>query len=342
MVSVEVMDPEAWSLEALAGQRLLVGFEGLRLDAELRALIRSVQPAGVILFRRNIATPEQVRELTAALQSFAARIGLPPLWIAVDQEGGRVARLPPPFTQFPETPPIASLAQAERFAAITASELGAVGINMNLAPVLDVAPAGFGSVMEGRALGSDPLTVARLGAAVIRGLQSRGVLSVAKHFPGIGRTRLDSHEDLPVLTEDLEALESFELLPFRAAVDSGVAGIMISHVLYPRLDPQRPASLSAVVVQGLLRRRLGHKGLALSDDLNMGAVAQACSFEEAVRQAFRAGVDLLLVCRHTERIARAHAVLLEELEKGDSQRQESARESIARILDAKGVLSERQ
>lgn len=333
------MNPGTWSIAGLAGQRLLVGFEGVRFDPELRALIRSFQPAGVILFRRNIETPGQVRELTAALQDFAAGIGIPPLFVAVDQEGGRVARLPPPFTQFPETPPIASLAEAERFAAITAAELGAVGINMNLAPVLDVAPAGFGSVMEGRALGSDPKAVARLGVAVIRGLQSRGILSVAKHFPGIGRTRLDSHEDLPVLAEDLDGLESCELPPFRAAVACGAAGIMISHVLYPRLDAQCPASLSAAVARGLLRQRLGYGGLALTDDLNMGAVARVFSLEEAVRRAFRAGVDLLLVCRGTERIARAHAVLVAELQRGEARMRESAFESIERILAAKRVLA---
>lgn len=339
MVCNDPMNPGPWSIADLAGQRLLVGFQGVRFDPDLRALIRSFRPAGVILFRRNIETPQQIRELTASLQDFAAGIGIPPLFVAVDQEGGRVARLPPPFTQFPETPPIASPAEAERFAAITAAELNAVGINMNLAPVLDVAPEGFGSVMEGRALGSDPQVVARLGVAVIRGLQSRGILSVAKHFPGIGRTRLDSHEDLPVLAEDLDSLEAFELPPFRAAADCGVAGIMISHILYPRLDPAQPASLSAAVAQGLLRRRLGYGGLSLTDDLNMGAVARAFSFEEAVRRAFRAGVDLLLVCRDTERIARAHALLVEELQAGNMRMRQSASESIERILAAKRALS---
>lgn len=329
------MDPERWDTARLAGQRLIVGFEGLRFDDALADLLARCKPAGVILFRRNVSSPEQLRALTAALQGFAAAIGLPPLIVSVDQEGGRVARLGPPFTQFPNTPPVATLEEAERFAAVTAAELAAAGINTNLAPVLDIAPPGFGSVMEGRALGGDPQTVTRLGIAIMSGLQSRGILSVAKHFPGLGRTRLDSHEDLPVLDEEPAALEAFDLLPFRAAVSAGAAGILLAHLLCPRLDPERPASLSRAVAVDVLRCRLGYPGLSFTDDLNMGAVAKTLPFEEAVRSAFHAGVDLLLVCRDLERAARAHDVLVKELEETGSAGRDEALRSIARILQAK-------
>lgn len=329
------MDPGGWDSERLAGQRLIVGFEGLLFDDDLADLIARCKPAGVILFRRNVSSPGQLRALTAALQGFAASLGLPPLIVAVDQEGGKVARLGPPFTQFPNAPPVASPEEAERFAAVTAAELAAVGINTNLAPVLDIAPPGFGSVMEGRALGSDPQTASRLGVAIVAGLQSRGILSVAKHFPGLGRTRLDSHEDLPVLDEDPAVLEAFDLLPFRAAVSAGVAGLLLAHLLVPRIDPERPASLSRAVAKELLRGKLGYTGLSLTDDLNMGAVAKALPFPEAVRSAFRAGVDLLLVCRDAKRAACAHDVLVEELRAAGEAAREEALGSVARILRAK-------
>jgi beta-N-acetylhexosaminidase len=328
------MEFESWPAEQLAGQRLMAGFEGKHLDRPLRGLIADLQLGGLILFKRNVESPRQIAGLCRAVQRYARDCGLPPLFIAIDQEGGQVARLGPPFTQFPGNPAIRNTADAERFARITAIELAWVGINMNLAPVLDAAPEGFESIMARRTFGSDPRQVARLGRAVIAGMQAGGIMAVAKHFPGIGRTRLDSHLDLPNLDADLGSLEAFDLIPFQAAIGEPVAGVMLSHILYPRLDPQWPASLSPVIAHDLLRQRMGFAGLVLTDDLEMGAITRHFGFSAAIRQVLRAQIDVVLICRSAEKLRRAHAVMARKT--GESEKRRTAAEAAAsRILAMK-------
>lgn len=328
------MDLKYWPMEQLAGQRLMAGFEGKHLDRRLQGLIADLQLGGLILFKRNVESPRQLAGLCRAVQRYARDCGLPPLFIAIDQEGGPVARLGPPFTQFPGNPAVRNTADAERFARITAIELAWVGINMNLAPVLDAAPEGFESIMAGRAFGSDPRQVAQLGQAVIAGMQAGGILAVAKHFPGIGRTRLDSHLDLPRLDADLGSLEAYDLIPFQAAIGETVAGIMLSHILYPRLDPQWPASLSPAIAHDLLRRRMGFAGLVFTDDLEMGAITRHFGFGAAIRQVLRARVDVALICRSAEKLRRAHAVMARKI--GESEKRRAAAEAAAaRILAMK-------
>ncbi|HWP35663.1 MAG TPA: beta-N-acetylhexosaminidase, partial [Thermodesulfobacteriota bacterium] len=291
---------------------LLVGFPGPTPSAELLALVRE-GVAGVVYFRRNVqGGPEAIARLTAALQAEAAAAGRPPLLVAVDQEGGPVARLSAPFTEFPGARALGLAADerlAERVGRATAAELRAVGITVNLAPVVDVLTHPANPVMAGRTFGTDPALVARLGAALVRGLQAGGVAACAKHFPGHGDTDEDSHRTLPVVPHPLERLERVELPPFAAAVAAGVAMVMTAHVLYPALDPDRPATLSARVVEGLLRRRLGFDGVVVSDDLEMAAVAGRFGWEEAVVAAVEAGCDLLLICHDAERQQRAIAAL---------------------------------
>jgi beta-N-acetylhexosaminidase len=245
-----------------------------------------------------------------------------------------VARLGRPFTQFPGNPAIANVADAERFAAITASELSSVGVNMNLAPVLDVAPEGFGSVMAARAFGSDPQRTATLGATVIRVLQNRNIMAVGKHFPGIGRTSLDSHCDLPVLDADAASLDEYDLIPFRAAIQEAVAGIMLSHVLYRRLDPVWPSSLSKRVARNMLRKQLGYTGVVITDDLEMSAISRHYEFKASIRQVLRADVDVALICRSSEKLEQAHACMTKKI--GESERMRTRAEaSVARIMAIK-------
>jgi len=328
------MDVQFWSEEKLAGQRLMAGFEGTRWNTGLQHLIAALKVGGLILFKRNVQSPAQLAELCRSAQQSARDGGQPPLFIAIDQEGGAVARLGPPFTQFPGNPPITNVGEAARFAEITAAELASVGINMDLAPVLDVAPEGLDSVMAGRAFSSNPDQVGRLGGTVIEGLQSRGIMAVAKHFPGIGRTTLDSHLDLPVLDADLSSLESCDIIPFRAAVEKKVAGVMLSHILYSRLDPEWPASLSARIARGLLRWRLGFKGLVITDDLEMGAITRHYGFTSAIRQVLRADIDTALICHSAEKVETAHALMTRKI--GESvKRREQAETSAARIMTLK-------
>ncbi len=202
------MDITTYSDEQLAGQRLMVGFEGTEINRDLEFLINEIKVGGIILFARNLIDPRQIKHLCLSAQEDARSRGQPPLLIAIDQEGGQVARLRKPFTQFAGNPEMENRLDAQRFAQITAAELAEVGINMNMAPVLDVAFGGPKSIMAGRSFGHDPLWVSDLGTTVIEHLQKNGIMSVAKHFPGIGRTTLDSHLDRPDLDIDFNTLKA--------------------------------------------------------------------------------------------------------------------------------------
>jgi beta-N-acetylhexosaminidase len=228
---------------------------------------------------------------------------------------------------------MAGTADAERFARITAAELAGVGINMNLAPVLDVAPPDLDSVMAGRVFPGNPEQVARLGTVVIDRLQADGVMAVAKHFPGIGRTTLDSHLDLPVLDVAPDVLES-DLIPFRAAVRCGVAGVMLSHIRYPGLDPEWPASLSTVVARDLLRRRFGYGGLVMTDDLDMGAIQKYFDIPTACGRILDAGIDLTVICHKGPAIETAFRSILDLQGRSSATKAEGAA-SADRILSMK-------
>jgi beta-N-acetylhexosaminidase len=279
-----------------AGQRLMIGFDGRVLDDGLKFAIDTLKVGGLILFACNIESPGQLADLCGSAQTYAASCGQPPLFIAIDQEGGRVARLKPPFTQFGGNPAMHSPQDAIDFARITADELRRTGINMNMAPVLDVLPVTGESVMRDRAFGGDPDWVARMGCTVIEHLQRNGVMAVAKHFPGIGRTVLDSHAELPDLDIAPEALAGRDLIPFQAAIKANVSGVMLSHIRYLRHDPIWPASLSPHIVQTLLRQHLGYDGLVITDDLDMGAVAKHYDIGTTVGQCLLSGVDIVLIC----------------------------------------------
>jgi beta-N-acetylhexosaminidase len=285
------------AIRRTVGQLLIGSLPGTTIPPEMRSLAREFSLGGVILFARNIEAPEQVAELSHDLQALAAE---QPLWVSVDQEGGRVARLKAPFTVWP---PMAVLgrsgdaALAGRFAVALAAELRAVGITLDFAPVLDIHTNPKNPVIGDRALAADAETVARLGAAIVRGLQEHGVAACGKHFPGHGDTSTDSHLELPVVEHPPDRIRGVELVPFRAAIAAEVACIMTAHVLVPSLDDERPATLSPRIVTGLLREELGFGGVILSDDLEMKALAAAHTAADAAVSAIAAGCDGVLVCR---------------------------------------------
>jgi len=289
---------------------LMFGFDGIRINDDVRHLIDGLKVGGLILFRRNIDAPEQVTDLCRSVQQFAADCGQPPLFIAVDQEGGEVARLRKPFTLFPGNPKMTGTADAVEFAETTASELTGIGINMNMAPVLDIAPEGMDSVMINRAFGADPRWVSTLGTTVIRELQQRNIMAVGKHFPGIGRTTLDSHLDLPELDIDPDVMEKADLLPFRAAIDSGVSAMMMSHVRYGKIDSQWPASLSGALAGRLLRGKMGFDGVVMTDDLDMGAIANHYDMETVITRVVEADIDIAMICHRSRKMETAFEVLL--------------------------------
>jgi len=284
------------SLRREIGQLLIGSLPGTTITPELRSLAREFQLGGITLFKRNIEAPEQVAELNHDLQALASGL---PLWAAVDQEGGRVARLRAPFTEWP---PMATLGRAgdeslaRRFAAALAAELKAVGISLDFAPVLDIHTNARNPIIGDRALGEDAETVARLGAAIIRGLQENGIAACGKHFPGHGDTSVDSHLALPLVEHPPDRIRRVECVPFREAVRSGVAFIMTAHILVPSLDEEKPATLSPAVVRGMLREELDFNGVILSDDLEMKAIADTYTVPDAAIQAIAAGCDGVLVC----------------------------------------------
>ncbi|MBW2365450.1 MAG: beta-N-acetylhexosaminidase [Deltaproteobacteria bacterium] len=308
------MNIKKFSNEQLAGQRLIVGFEGKKLNQELKFLIEELKIGGVILFSNNLSAPEQIKNLCSSVQEYARSCGQPPLFIAVDQEGGEVARLKDPFTQFPGNPSMKNVKDAEKFAKITAKELSEVGINMNMAPVMDVIPEDLDSIMAGRVFGNDPAFVSKMGVSVIKHLQQNGIMAVAKHFPGIGKTALDSHNDLPILTSERSELESFDYLPFSAAIKAGVSAIMLSHILYSKIDLDWPASLSVHIAKGLLRDHLGFKGLVMTDDLDMGAVVKNFNFNSVIHQILSSEIDIVLICHKGPNIKAAFKKILERIE----------------------------
>ncbi len=298
------MTPENANIELLAGQRLMVGFEGTELNNELKTLIRDIKVGGIILFAINIQSAAQVKALCKSAQEYAQTCNLPPLIIAVDQEGGEVARLKKPdFTEFPGNPHINDVESAEIFGTIVANELKSVNINMNFAPVMDCLPTlnsvttNFKSIMVNRVFPGTPENVAKLGSHVIETLQRNGIMAVAKHFPGIGRTTRDSHIELPVLKSehaDQNLMENSDFIPFKAAIKSNVAGIMLSHILYKSMDNDWPASLSYNIAKRVLRNQMGYQGVVMTDDLDMKAIKY--DIKTTIRQILNAEVDIALIC----------------------------------------------
>lgn len=314
-----VLDPSIDDLSArqLAGQLLVVGFAGLEVPAELSRAFEASERAGVVLFRRNLEPGlgglAALRALCSGLLA-ASPAELPPL-VAIDEEGGRVARLAPPALRLPPMRRLAELGDlelCERVAAAVARELRGLGITLNFAPVVDVDTNPDNPIIGDRAFSRDPERVVEFAAAYLRGLRAGGVAGCLKHFPGHGDTLLDSHLALPSVAHGRERLEATELLPFRRLA-AQAESMMTAHVVYPALDPTCPATLSPRIARDLLRGELGFGGVLFSDDLEMQAIAG--SVGAAALAAVRAGCDLLLVCSRADAQAEVHAALESEIDR---------------------------
>jgi beta-N-acetylhexosaminidase len=337
---------EEMSLEQKVGQVFMLGFEGTTLTTTNRALIQGLHLGGVTLFARNIVNGAQLARLNADLQTIADPL---PLFISVDQEGGLVIRVTEGATILPGNMALGATGDpdlARRVAEASASELLAMGINMNLAPVVDVNTNPLNPVIGVRSFGSEVGLVSEFGVQTIQGLQSNRVSAVGKHFPGHGDTDVDSHRDLPVVAHSMDRLQSVELLPFKAAMQAGVDGIMTAHVYLPSIEPQAdlPATLSKSVLSGLLRTQLGYQGLILTDALDMDAIKKERSAAEAAVVAFEAGADMLLIAGikadDRMRLGDGPPALLAAVTSGRVS-EERLNASVLRILEAKarrGVL----
>lgn len=299
------------------GQLFMIGFDGTTVSAELASFIREYKPGGVILFSRNLESIAQIIELISDLQRCSPHS---PLLISIDQEGGRVSRLPKGFTIFPPCEVLGRCRSSEltyAAAATTAKELKAVGINMNMSPVLDVNSNPANPVIGDRAFGATPDVVAELGLATVGGLQDNRVVACGKHFPGHGDTASDSHKELPIVAAARERLERIELPPFRHAIANGVATMMTAHVLYQALDGKRPATLSPTIIGRFLREELHYDGVVLTDDLEMHAIIDHYGIGDATVQAFQAGCDMLLICKDRDSVIAALNAVDKAVSNGD-------------------------
>lgn len=349
------------SLSADIGQLLWFGFDGQAAPDELLAASAAGELGAVILFRRNLtfsaqsaaarsAAPDDPRPevdiralvaLNRSLHQSAPENG-PPLLIAVDQEGGRVQRVRAPAPSWPpmlqltseSTDPDAASARCRRVGLAMGQELVAMGFDINFAPVLDVHTNPANPIIGNRAFGSQPEAAAAAALAYADGLAEAGILSCGKHFPGHGDTDTDSHLALPRLPHDLARLRAVELLPFRRAVAAELPMIMTAHVIFAALDPDVPATLSERVMTGLLRRQLGYRGVVVSDDLDMRAIAAHFGIGEAAVRAVRAGCDALLLCRNRAHQEQARTALLRAAEQ-DSDLRARVAESAERIRSLK-------
>lgn len=329
-----MISPGKTSAQSALGQLFMVGLPGLTLDDSTRKLIQKYRINNFIYFKRNVARPEQLQQLSAELRLSCRENGLPPPLIAIDQEGGTVTRLPPPFTQFPDARVLAEGTEPKKalagYADACAADLKSVGINYNLAPVLDVCQAGKGCFMEKRSLGGEPAVVGSLGSFIIKEMQDNGIAACAKHFPGLGAAVVDPHHQLPYVSKDEKALRLNDLPPFQQAIEAGVASIMTSHTVYQHLDPEKPATLSQKILTGLLRKELGYDGVVITDDLEMGAIEKQNDLGQAATEAFGAGADLLLICFSHDKVIEAFEKTAEAISRNPGLLQR-LQESLTRV-----------
>ncbi len=275
----------------------MVGISGTTIDSETRKHLQEIKPGSVILFSRNISSVRQVEKLIAQLHEL---LPSPPL-IAIDQEGGRVIRFTKGITVFPGNMALGAAGSIElsyQQGLLSALQLKETGIDLNLAPVVDVITSHHNPGITIRSFGDNPERVSDLAAAFIKGTQKAGVAAVAKHFPGKGAAEVDAHFDLPTVSRPRKAFEKIHLFPFKKAVENGVKGIMSTHVYYPKLESKKqcPATFSRKIVGDYIRTKLNYDGLIFSDDLEMGAIVKHNTIEEACLKATRAGHDMLLIC----------------------------------------------
>ena len=339
-------------LEQQAGQFLFIGLPGTELDAETRDLVSEIQPGGIIIFGRNVASPEQLRGLLDGVRELVRT----PLLCGIDQEGGLVDRLRRIFTPMPAARTIrqhGDLAAARALGRITGEVLRMLGFNINFAPVMSIMTEDRDLLSNGlysRSFGRSPGEVLGYTTVYMRGLQGAGCLGCLKHFPGIGAGEVDSHEEMPVVQLSHDDLIAQDLAPYIELFqrrDDRVRCVMVSHGGFPNIDIREevtggllePASLNYNIVTKLLRQELGYKHLVITDDLEMGAIARHYEIGDAVVRAALAGEDMLLICATPEKIRRGHEALLQAAQSGrlpDDRRQQS----LQRIARTKAIVEE--
>ncbi|MBC7740650.1 MAG: beta-N-acetylhexosaminidase, partial [Bdellovibrionaceae bacterium] len=326
------------SIRELIGQHMLIGVSGAVLTQEEKKFITENNISGIVLFARNCIEPKQIRDLCAEIQSLRHKMkDRAPLFIGIDMEGGRVLRLKAPFTSWPPLKKIGDLdapTVAFQFTQRMGVEMMAVGINLDFAPCVDVYTNPKNTVIGDRAVSSDPQQVEKMASALVRGYIKSGILSCAKHFPGHGHTIIDSHEEMPVEEATLERLNAVELVPFRKALRSRVDMVMTSHILFKNVDPKWPVTLSEIFLKKMLRNELKYRGLIITDDLDMKAMAKHYDKAQIPIRAMQAGADLLLYCNEPASPPIAIEGMIDAVAQGQLSKSDLEK-SHSRILDVK-------
>ncbi len=300
---IEKIDPiqeqiDSMTIDEKIGQMVMASVEGYSLDANGEDLINKYNVGGFIVLGENVRDTEQLQALVNSLKSANSKNKLP-LFISTDEEGGRVSRMPEEFKDLPSNRSIGKTGSSEfalNIGKLISEELISFGINMDFAPVLDINSNPKNTVIGDRSFGPDANIVTRLGIQEMKGMQSKNIISVVKHFPGHGDTSVDSHVGLPVINNDADRLKGFELVPFANAIENNTDGIMIAHILLPKIDSDNPASMSKTIITDMLRDEMDFKGIVITDDMTMGAIVKNYNIGEAAVRSINAGSDIILVC----------------------------------------------
>ena len=321
------------SVEDMVGQMFVVSVGGTEPDYYIEKMVRERNIGGVILFGHNMKSEKQTESLVCQLQKLSLRTDpAVPLFVAVDQEGGDIASAPwvAPEPAASEVGRGGEPGEARRIAARMGRQLLRAGINTDFAPVVDT---GYGAAIGNRSFGEDPDLVARMGAAAVKGFEEADVVSAAKHFPNHGPATSDSHVGLPVIRHDGKRLRAHDLPPFEAAVDAGVPMVMVGHLVYPAIDPERPASLSREAIS-MLRKDLGFDGVVVTDDLAMAGATGGGSVADAAVRAVEAGADLLIISSAPQEQADAYDAVVRAVRSGKIPRSR-IEGSVGRLLEVK-------
>jgi beta-N-acetylhexosaminidase len=324
------------TLEEKIGQLLVIGAKGTTFSDEMDNLILNFHVGGVIIMGENVSTKLELLQLMNDIKK-ANEPNKNPLFLSVDEEGGRVSRLPAGLPKLPTSEKIGELNDDSigyRAGAYLAGVLNEFGYNMNFAPVLDVNSNPRNPVIGDRSFGSDPYQVAKLGISAMHGMMDNGIIPVVKHFPGHGDTVVDSHKALPKVEKTLESLHNVELVPFQKVIEEGADVVMVAHILFPALDPDYPSSMSKTIITGLLRKDMQFEGVIITDDLTMGAITNDYTIPEAAVQSFIGGSDLLLIVRNYEGQIATIKALKKAITTGEIT-EERLNESVKRILSLK-------
>lgn len=290
------------TLREKIGQLIIVGFDGTRINEEALDYIGNLKVGGFILFARNIVDEGQTLNLLNKLKEANSNNDIP-LFLSIDEEGGRVSRLPESFVKIPEMIKVGNVDNEDlsyEIGSILGERVKSLGFNMNFAPILDINSNPGNPVIGNRAFGSTVESVTKNGLGVMNGIRDLDVIPAVKHFPGHGDTNVDSHINLPIIRKAIDELRSFELIPFIKAIEEDVEMIMVAHILYPEIDEDYPSTMSPKIIEGLLRRELGYEGIIVSDDMTMGAIVKNYTLEEGVLSFIKSGGDIALVCHGRE------------------------------------------